>query len=435
MRNITNTARLASAVALLAFAAPSYALCDACVVGAVTGAATTITTAIGSASGAISGSVNAMNTAVNNNLVYWFGQVVQAQKGSASQISQIVKETGTLQGQTAIAVAQNGRYRDAQNRWSTTNPCLVSASSQGMADTLRSGSLTLGGSGRGGGGGRRTRGGGTDALNKALDIAERRVPAPAPEVAAAVAAAGACGSFAAGGLRADACRAAQLPAGNANGHPDADITAATLMDGPQTSPATPTKRYTIDMTKDSPEEKAVSAFLRNLNTPLELRALTQGELGTDAGRRYLAVKDVYEARMSMANAPAQRQAYQIGAKTDTIPMVKDLMSSGGDPAFVSRYLSRNAPNWAAKGISADELMNLEVERRYMNLEWMKRTVDMTPEYIQREQLRVAALQNVLLWRSLQEARQSGVLLGTLVASQVRQELLPELKAAHSAATR
>lgn len=379
--------------------------------------------------------VNSASSAINQNLNYWFREVVMAQKASASSIGQVVKETGTLQGQTAIAISQNAQFRDNERRFQVTNPCTISAPSQGMSDTLRAGSVAVGGAGRGSGGAQRTASGGNSALAKSLDIAEGRVPAPAPEVSAALAAAGACGSFAAGGQRAEACSAAQLQTGNANGHPDADVIAATLLDGPQTNPATPRKRFTVDMTKDSAEEKAVAAFLRNLNTPLELRALSKGELATDAGRRYLSVKDSYEGRMSLADAANKRQATAMAANPSTIAMLRDLMSANGDPAFVGAYLARQAPNWQTKGVSADEVMNLEVERRYMNLEWNKRVVSMFPEEVAREQLRVAALQNVLLWRLNQEMRLNGVLLGNLYASQVRQESLPEMKAAHSAATR
>lgn len=432
MRKKLNLIRITAVAgaSLLGASQSAYAVCDGCVVGAVKASSAAVVTAVGTSGAAITASLN-----------LWFPQLVLAQKSAASQISQIVKETGALQGQTAIALSSAQGVREAERRYQVTNPCLVSAPTQGMAETLRTASVSAGSAGRafGGAGGAvslRGGGGGNVSLNKVLDISEGRVQAPSPETTAVLAAGAACGSFVTSGPRAEACRAARLSVGNANGHPNADISAATLLDGPQGSPDAPRKRFTIDMEKDSAEEKAVAAFMRNLNTPLELRALTQAELASEAGRRYLAVKDSYEGRMSLADAANKRQAASMAADKSTLAILNDLRrSDGGDAAFVDKYLAVNAPRWQSKGISADELMNLEVERRYMNLNWMKQTAGDSPEAIAREQLRVSALQNVLLWRLNQEARFNGILMGAILGSQVRQESMGELRAAHRAATR
>lgn len=421
-----------ASAALLAGVTPAHAVytCDGCVVGAVASASTAIT-----------GAVAASATAVTGALTLTSNLIIQAVKGGASTVAQVVKETGTIQSETALLVSSQERLRAIERRFAVTDPCSIGAPSQGMADVLYGASQAGSSSpGRGGGGGApRGPGGGTKQLKAAIDIAEGRAEAPAPDIAAALAAAGGCSSFSAntkeGNLRFKACKAAGLNPGLANGHPNADISAKTLFDGPQ-KPGEKRKKFSVDYTPESAEEVAVSAFVRNLNTPLELRALGEGELSTDAGRRYLAIKDIYEARMSFAERPiAMHKGYQ--AKTvSTIPMLKELSGAEGDPAFVSAYLAKNAPDWQSKGVSADEIMNLEVERRYMNLDWLaKVSGKMTPEEVAKEHLRLTALQNVLLWQSNQQARETAILIGGLVGSNARVELLPELKAAHAAATR
>lgn len=426
-----------ASAALLAGATPAYAICDMCVAGAVATASAAIVLAVGTTTTAVGSAATAITTGVTTNSRL----IVQAVKGGASTVSQVVKETGTIQSETALLVSSQERLRAIERRYAVTDPCSIGAPSQGMADVLYGASQAGSSSpGRGGGGGApRGPGGGTKQLKTAIDIAEGRTAAPAPDIAAAMAAAGGCGSFSAntkeGALRFAACKAAGLNPGLVNGHPNADLSAKTLFDGPQ-KPGEKRKKFSVDYTPDSAEEVAVSAFVRNLNTPLELRALGNGELSTDAGRRYLAVKDIYEARMSFAERPiAMHKGYQ--AKTvSTIPMLKELSGAEGDPAFVSAYLAKNAPDWQSKGVSADEILNLEVERRYMNLDWLaKVSGKMTPEEVAKEHLRLTALQNVLLWQSNQQARETAILIGGLVGSSARVELLPELKAAHAAATR
>jgi len=421
---------------------PAHAICDGCVTGAVTAAGVAITTAVATTTTAV--------VALNTSMVMYMTYVLQGIKASSSAIGQVVKETGTIQAETAIRVATTDALRDADRRYAVTDPCAIGAPSAGVAETIRQSAMAGESFGRGGTAGARAGAGGSlmpDASGKlgagdvrkqlsiALDIAEGKRAAPAPDIAAAIAASSACGSFvgsdAASQQRRQACQDAGFTTGNLNTHPSADISAKTLFDGPQKQ-GEARKKFTIDNTKDSDEERAVSAFLRNMNTPLELRSLKGGELNTVAGRRYMAVKDIFDARMSMAERPMRRHVGLMSQNVATIPAVKDMALA--DP-FVAQYLSKNAPNWATKGVSADEVLNLDVERRYMNLKWLASTVSMTPEEVTREQLRLSALQNVLLWRLNQETRENGILLGALVGSNVRVELMPEMKAAHAASTR
>lgn len=418
-------ARLALAVALATGAGPSFAVrsvIDVAAISAINSASAAITGAIGSAAGAINGGLVAQTQSLTMTL-----------KGIQSADAAAISRAAELTTDAVNRVASTTERTRAMARFGYTDPCSIPAAAAGMSETLRTASGGGSGYGRGG-----TRAGGvpnagaSSSMNKALDQAAGREPAPAPEIQAVVAAKGACETFASGGVRGAACQAAGFATANSGGHANADIMAATLLDGPQGTNLSPHKRYTVDATgKDA---LALAAFMRNIASPLNLRDLEKGELRTDEGRRYLALKDNYEARISLAERPMRRHIGMITANAKTIPVINQLLESG-QGNFVAKYLSTAAPNWQTKGISSDEMMNLEVERRYMNLDWQARMAAASPEEVVREQLQLTALQNVLLWRLHQEQRETGVAIANLAAAQVRAEMIPQMRAQHQLATR
>lgn len=382
---------------------------------------------------AVTAAATSINTLANTNFQYLY-QVI---KGASVETAQAVNESGKLVANAGTRTAYDVEQAKLGYQYAVTNPCAVIASSSGMGDATRNGSASGSSFGRGGGGSTGTAstgitagsGGASGDLVNAIAVAKGVIPAPGPEVTAQWAASGGCTAFAKG-TRADACKAAQYATPQANSFANADVRAETIMDGPQGS--TPTKKFTIDDDAGTDELTAVEAFMRNLGNSLELRSLGKAELGTDAGRRYLSLKDNYEGRMSMAEYPVRRQAGLTRPSADTKPVLERLNASQ-DAAFVTAYLNRTYSKWARKGISPDDLMNLEVERRYMNKDWMTRVYTMSPEEVQREALTTMAFQNTLLWRQAQETRVVGLLLASIATSTIRQESLPDLKAAHARA--
>jgi len=80
-------------------------------------------------------------------------------------------------------------------------------------------------------------------------------------------------------------------------------------------------------------------------------------------------------------------------------------------------------------------MQIEVRRRYMNPEWIKRMALQEPAALAAEQLRVSALQNVLLLQVLEELREGSVTRAAADMAILRAEMGPQLAAAHRAAAR
>lgn len=399
------------------------------IVTAITTATTTLTTAISTGVGSIVTAITA-----NTTEVYQLGVGI---KGSNSAQMQMLKETT----ETAIN-AGNKRQAEfqldmARDRYTITDPCAVGAITNGVSDVFNGVAGISSSYGRVGAGPRHGGSGsgnsGKAQLGNILDIANGKTAAPSPEVASAMAATAGCSNFASGGQRASDCVAAGIGVSSNTLYPNADVNAQTLFDGVQKA-GDPKKKYTMNMTHGSDEEIAVSSFLRNINTPESLRALGPGELSTPAGRRYMALRDTYDARMSFAERPSARHIASMTQTKATIDSLKDMTAEGDQ--YVINYLNKNVPNWQTKGVSADELMNIDVERRYLNIKWQAELEKMASvEQIGREQLRISAQHSLLLWKSIQEQRETNLLLGALLGSNVRNELMPTLRAAHQAATR
>lgn len=418
---------LVIAAAMTTSSAQAIYVCDACVVAAVNG---------------MSGRMSIGFAALNTTVVSGFVALATTVKGVGTEVSQASTEGSKLVANANTRVTYDVARNEVASRYAVTNPCSVLVSSAGMAETARGAygagaSFGRGGMGYGAGAGqsgvRAGSGGASADLARSIGISKGAEAAPAPEVTAKLAASGACSAFASG-TRAAACRAAALPTGNSNTFANADVNADTLFDGPQKAGAR-TKKYTIDDADGSMERTAIEAFVRNMGTPLEMRMPGAGELKSDAGRRFLAIKDNFEARMSFAERPIRRQIGMLAPNAESLKVIATLLESD-DAAWVTDYLNKAYPNWRAKGISSDEMMNLEVERRYMNKAWAIRVAaKMTPEQVAKEQVLMTAFQNVLLWKGIQESRENGLMLGGLNAATVRAESMPELRAAHAAATR
>lgn len=398
------------------YAPPAAAVCDGCVVGAVQTAAAAIQASM------------ATNTQ----------RIIGAISGSTATIASQTARSAemTVQGnQRTESVMEQNRQND---RYQVADGCAVLANTRGSSEASRSSVGLGGGVGRSGGGGRGSATGVSGDMQRALNISTGAEPAPSPEAQAALASSGACSSFvsaAANRVRADTCTQAGFNASASNGYPDADIRAETLFDGPQRGATADQFRRRLTVDADGPEASAMNAFLRNLNTPIDLRQLRRAELRTDMGRQYMAYRDAYEARMSLAEKPARSMVADRFANRALLPVVEQLLASNVTGPFVRTYLNRNYPNWASRGISLDELTNLEAERRYMNREWHLLMASAPPEVHQKEQTAMLAFQTVLMTRILNKLSEQTVLTGQTSATQVRQEMMPQLIQLHSAASK
>lgn len=426
---MTATARLALvALPVLAFAGAAHAqlmVYDPGLYMQVQMASQSITQTI---SQSTSEQTESLTSSIDKNAGSLKKSLVNAISGAAETTSKASSGAARTIGESAQrTVSEQATIRN-EERFSGIDPCGVLVSTIGTAAALRRGATAAGGGG--GGGAPRPAPGGSGDLDAVLDVAERRVPAPTPEVAVTKAAKAACASFAtAGNVRGQACDDAGFAASSSVGFPNADVRASTLFDGPQTGAdgTVVRRRLTVDLA--GADGTAIRALMRNLDQPVQLKDLSTAQRSSDAGRQYLALEDAFQARMSVAKYPQEAQANMLAARTELIPLVQQLLKSD-DSGFMGRYLAANVPNWSSTGISIAELVQLEVERRHMNGDWQLRMLQMSDTDLARENLRMQALRAWLSTLGLERQIHSAGARSVSAQAEFRAELLPQLLAAN-----
>ncbi|WP_454740465.1 hypothetical protein [Cupriavidus necator] len=264
----------------------------------------------------------------------------------------------------------------------------------------------------------------------AAEVARKeQLPPSDPNKQAADIGIGSCGTFAGGGsigdqVRRFLCRGAGVSPSNKNRFIDADIRADTLFDGPQQLGAEK-RRLTLDPVGD--EGEALSAYLNNVGDPLPPRMVGAEELKTLNGQAYLGLKNIYEARMSLAKKPANDYAAWLLARTGNKAAAQQMTKDADTGAWVQKYLDTNFPSWNAKGVSDADLLNLEIEKRVGNEDWYKLMTAGGPEIQAREHLYVAALGKRIDFLALQEQKRTNVLLGQIYSAFLQQNLRPVLQ--------
>lgn len=402
---------LVTLFALMPFSA--RAQCDGCVAGAVYSSATALGTAIG-----------AQTLILGRGL----GGIIGAIKGNAQSIGVAVAKSADLiarkNTETAFSVEQ------IKNTYEQHMPgkCAAVAPAKGAIVSYNSPGDGNPGGGRGGSYGR---GGGGMATSRA--IANGLMPAPQAEAQAVLAVKEACSQYAAGAVRPKACTDAGLGGANASGFPNADIRAETIVDGPQKSETQTVRRLTVDPAEAG--STAIDDYMRNLDTPIQLRALTPAEASSQGGRQYLSFYDSYEARMSLATKPLRVLNANHAPSSSLIDVLKTMIVSTTAKNFLPAYLAARFPKWQSLGVSQDEYMNIEVLRRYANADYLTTVSTMSSIEIQREQLLATSFTNALLWRLVQSTELNGVVSSQAVAASVRAEMTPQLNALHANAVK
>jgi len=283
--------------------------------------------------------------------------------------------------------------------------------------------------GSGGGGGRPSTG--SSSMDKAVAIARNDDFAPPPEVQAVMAQRGACEAYASGKVRAQSCTWAGTTPSVSTGLPDADIRASTIFDGAQTT----ADQGKVSLSFSEKQLAAATAYVRNLSAPVQLRDLAKIEAQTDEGRRYLALRDSYQARVDLAMRPTEEWISNRTKYAATIPILKAMQEGGGAAArYLAQHLPEAAPDWQTKGISLHHLQYIDAARRYDNPEWIKEIGAADEVTLQREQLLLSAQMASLMSKNLMETQKANALLGAVYQASLNKDFMPELAAQHKRAT-
>lgn len=384
----------------------------------------------------VCGKLSAIRDAINDRA----RDVIQAIKASTKAITtEQANAAGVVAESQAAVENESSRQTNYRTYYDHPDPCGVTAAAEGGALGRAGRAYISGGGGFGArgdsGGGRTPPSGISNNMMRSLDIAANRVGAPSAEVVAGLAVSGACTTFVPGdGSRGAACVAAGAAASATSGLPNADIKAETIFDGPQKSNkrAEQKRRLTID---DAPsaDATAVEAFIRNLDTPLEFEQLSQSELKTDAGRQFMLLKDAYMARLNLSLKPARDRGASMVAMPSLKPIVDQLLLSDASKRYVETYLADNVPQWRNKGISLQEYLNLEAERRSLNKDWHVSMAAAGTDAHVKEQTAMLAHQVFLSTKLLEQIDRLLLIQGMQAAASVRTEMLQPMAVLHSTA--
>lgn len=364
-------------------------------------------------------------------------RLIQAIQGASSANTRAVSENARIVAEANATTEQRMEHARIAARYDLTDPCTVTAPGRGnvvVGERERGHASGRGASGGGGGGRAPATSGVSTPMRDAIAISEGSRPPPEPEATAALASKGACSSFVRGGERERMCIGAKFELGLSSGLPNADVRAETLFDGPQRVSDQQkgiVRRLSVP-NGDSSERTAIAAYIRNLETPLDLRALRPKELDSIAGRNYMAMRDSYEAVMSLATKPLRDQELMMLDNRESLSAINQMLA-GADASFVRRWLDSVYPAWASRGISALELMNLEAVRRYKNEGWYVRMAQQDERNLALESANMQALQ---IWQNnqmLERQQQQNILLGAIAGVLLRGEKMPGLIAQHKAA--
>jgi hypothetical protein len=408
----------ATTLPIRAYANPADA---AVIVAAITASTAAITAAIAAASTTVMQSLYQIQNLLSANAGKIASQVAEASN------NQIQRQLDTEKANKAVDVERATRL--------PIDPC--ANASRGLADPnfdrMNPGFTGANGAPfgpRGSGSFRPSTG--SSSMDKALAISRNDDFAPPPEVQAVMAQKGACESYASGKVRSQQCSWAGINPSSSAGLPDADIRASTIFDGAQTSADT----GKVSLSFNDKQLAAATAYVRNLSAPVQLRDLSKVEAQTDEGRRYLALKDSYQARLDLAMRPIEEWTSNRTKYAATVPILQAMIDGSGAAArYLVKHLPQTAPDWNTKGVSLHQMMYIDAARRYDNPDWVKEIASSSDQLtLQREQLMISAQMASLMTKSLLDTEKTNMLLGAIYQASLNKDFMPELAAQHKRAT-
>jgi hypothetical protein len=200
--------------------------------------------------------------------------------------------------------------------------------------------------------------------------------------------------------------------------PGGDVKADSLFSGAKANANDPDS-YTYTRK----QVEAAQTYIANSTTPLAVRGLLKSEANTQQGVEYYAMALQARAKMSLAN----KGAYDALARRVPVPEAKAIVEAikKGNPTAAAYYA--RLPHLKTEGISFLDLMDAEVGRRYRNPQWLADMSAASPQAVEREAVFMQSWQMDMQLKQYLLLERVEVLLGQLVASNVRQEMEPKLE--------
>lgn len=270
-----------------------------------------------------------------------------------------------------------------------------------------------------------------ERLKKAWDQADPNAPVMPPSnpnISRVDLGVGSCQGFAGdpNSARGLLCRQVNGLKIDSNPYADADIKAETLFEGPQQK-GKERLQLTVTAKERTPERDARKAIINQYSDPISPPGISASAASSSEGVAYIGALTAYNAYSSLASKPVRDWDALTTADPETIPAVEALIKDPVTGKFVADHLKASYPNWNSEGISPVELMYLEAEKRTGNPDWMVHMSGAEAPEKEAEMLFIMAYQQRLLFQQVQETRRQNVLLGQILALQLKETALPDLE--------
>lgn len=358
----------------------------------------TVTAAINGTTAA----VTSMNASVSQ-LLQMIGTSINE---NGQKIASTIEADGKTQREFSVGQEKNRKLEEARQRYFVgSNICSESAS--GGAHQVAGSAQAAKGSLRPGGGAR--------VSNKAIAQA-LNTPPIAPEIDASRAAkvhAQFCDAddYAAyGGSKACPSVSTTMPG--------ADKRVDSVLSGAGENGKSP------DLTFSQDQIDAARMYVQNSTRRSIAPQLKKGEADTVSGSQYVGLMNQYNAVISAAADPQEQRIASSQPSPATKELLKEALISPAAAAYFQEVASDTARSTGV--MSAREFEYFEVGRRYANTEYQTDLQALSGENLQREQIRIASLNNWLMLGIKDELQKANILSGQLLASAAREEYGPIL---------
>ncbi|WP_256354673.1 conjugal transfer protein TraW [Pseudomonas reactans] len=358
---------------------------------------------------AVNTSINGTTSAVsamNMNVSQLLQKIGTSVNENGQKVASTIEANGKTQREFSVGQEKNRKVEEARQRYFVgSNICSESASG---------GAHEIAGSAQAAKGGMRP-GGGAKVSNKAIAQA-LNTPPIAPEV----------DSSRAAKVHAQFCDAddyaayggSQACPSVSSSMPGADKRVDSVLSGAGENGKAP------DLTFNQDQIDAARMYVQNSTRRSIAPQLKKGEADTVAGSQYVGLMNQYNAVISAAADPQEQRIANSVPSPATKDLLKEAMNSPAAAAYYKQVASETAKSTGM--MSAREFESFEVGRRYANTEYQADLQALNGENLQREQIRIASLNNWLLLGVKDELQKANIINGQLLASNARDEYTPIL---------
>lgn len=265
-----------------------------------------------------------------------------------------------------------------------------------------------------------------DAMNRSGATSSPTLPSPIAAVQKSDLGVGSCQMFAGTNtVRAKMCSQAGIAPVDANPYVNADIEATTLFDGPQ-KPGDDTPMMSVPVSGQARDAR--HAYMSMLSDPIPPATPNIAASQSPAYKAYLGQWAHYEAVMSLAQAPIDDWDRWTTVDPQTVNALNVMSQDPAAATFLNTYFKNHPNSSMAAGVSQQELMNIEVERRVGNPDWVKEMAGAEEPTRQSEALMMQAYQMRIEFEQLVATRRTNVLLGEILAATAHGSLRQALDA-------